>query len=171
MHLTDCQFFIIFTNITARDSWARKLKSIYQNNNYYLLVIQETKSMNAFKLFIFIFIFLGANATQQQPEGIEITVEKGHKKITYFAENITDQDLDLFFKVNSTGFRRNADRPMIETIPAKTKKALLTLIPLTGKDTTHTYMAVVTQKENNIELRKTDTIVKDVMRMDPKKQE
>ncbi|GAK94779.1 hypothetical protein JCM19298_354 [Nonlabens ulvanivorans] len=126
--------------------------------------------MNGFKLLTALFLFIIAIPLQQQPEGINITVEKGHKKITYYAENVTDNDLDLFFKVNSTGFRRSADRPMIETIPAKTKKALITLIPLTGKDTTHTYIAVVTKKENNIELRKTDTIVKDVMRIDPKKQ-
>ncbi|MGJ8683998.1 MAG: hypothetical protein ACSHWW_05205 [Nonlabens sp.] len=125
--------------------------------------------MNPLKIFIAIFLFLGASTTQQQPDGINITVEKGHKKITYFAENVTDKDLDLFFKVNSSGFRRSADRPMIETIPAKTKKALITLIPLKGKDTTHTYIAVVTKKENNIDLRKTDTLVKDVMRIDPKK--
>lgn len=126
--------------------------------------------MNAIKIFCALFIFLTATtSSQQKPEGIDITVEKGHKKITYYAENTTDKDLDLFFKVNSTGFRRSADRPMIETIPAKTKKELLTLIPLKGKDTTHTYMAIVTQKENNIDLRKTDTIVKDIMRIEPSK--
>ncbi|WP_397300848.1 hypothetical protein [Nonlabens ulvanivorans] len=126
--------------------------------------------MNGLKLLTALFLLIIAIPLQQQPEGINITIEKGHKKITYYAENVTDNDLDLFFKVNSTGFRRSADRPMIETIPAKTKKALVTLIPLKGKDTTHTYIAVVTKKENNIELRKTDTIVKDVMRIDPKKQ-
>lgn len=125
--------------------------------------------MNPFKLFIAISLFLGTVSSQQQPDGINITIEKGHKKITYFAENITDQDLDLFFKVTSSGFRRSADRPMIETIPAKTKKELLTLIPLKGADTTHTYMAIVTKKENNIEIRKTDSIIKDVMRIDPNK--
>ncbi len=125
--------------------------------------------MNSIKFFITLFLFIGTSSSQQQPDGINITVEKGHKKITYFAENTTDKDLDLFFKVNSTGFRRSADRPMIETIPAKTKKSLITLIPLKGKDTTHTYIAVVTKKENNIDMRKTDTIVKDVMRIDPKK--
>ncbi|MBF4986186.1 hypothetical protein FNJ87_18320 [Nonlabens mediterrranea] len=124
--------------------------------------------MNGFKLVTALFLFIVA-IPLQQPEGVLITVEKGHKKITYYAENVTENDIDLFFKVNSTGFRRSADRPMIETIPAKTKKALITLIPLKGKDTTHTYIAVVTKKENNIELRKTDTIIKDVMRIDPRK--
>jgi len=34
---------------------------------------------------------------------------------------------------------------------------------------THSYMAVITKKEFNIDIRKTDTIVKDVKRIDPVK--
>lgn len=125
--------------------------------------------MQLLKFLIPLAFFVSIVGSNQQPEGIEITVRTGHKKITYVAENVTDKDLDLFFKVTSSGFRRSADRPLITTIPAKSKKDLLTLIPLKGADTTHSYMAVITKKEYNIDMRKTDTIVKDVMRMDPVK--
>lgn len=125
--------------------------------------------MQFLKLLVPVIFFISLVSSNQQPDGIEITVRTGHKKITYVAENITDKDLDLFFKVNSEGFRRSADRPIITTIPAKSKKDLITLIPLKNADTTHSYMAVITKKEFNIDIRKTDTIVKDVKRIDPVK--
>jgi hypothetical protein len=103
----------------------------------------------------------------QEPEGIKISVRNGHKKITYVAENITDEPLDLFFKVDCEGFRRRADRPIITTIPAKSKKNLVTLIPLKDADTTHSYVAIVTKQQNNIGIRKTDTLVREIRRVDP----
>lgn len=125
--------------------------------------------MQFLKLLVPLAFFISLVSSNQQPDGIEITVRTGHKKITYVAENVTDKDLDLFFKVNSEGFRRSADRPIITTIPAKSKKDLITLIPLKNADTTHSYMAVITKKEFNVDMRKTDTIVKDVKRIDPAK--
>lgn len=116
---------------------------------------------------LLLFTLLFSTTALQQPEGIKISVEKGHKKITYVAENITDEPLDLFFKVDSEGFRRRADRPIITTIPAKTKKNLVTLIPLKDADTTHSYVAIVTKQENNIGIRKTDTLVREIRRVDP----
>lgn len=125
--------------------------------------------MQFLKLLVPLAFFISLVSSNQQPDGIEITVRTGHKKITYVAENVTDKDLDLFFKVNSEGFRRSADRPIITTIPAKSKKDLITLIPLKNADTTHSYMAVITKKEFNVDMRKTDTIVKDIKRIDPTK--
>ena len=125
--------------------------------------------MSLFKIILSISILLATVSSSQDPEGIKITVRKGHKKITYIAENLTNTDIDLFFKVTSKGFRRSTDRPLITTIPAKTKKDLLTLIPLKDADTTHTYIAVITKPEFNVEIRKTDTIVKDVLQINPKK--
>lgn len=125
--------------------------------------------MQFLKLLVSVAFFISLVSSNQQPDGIEITVRTGHKKITYVAENVTDKDLDLFFKVNSEGFRRSADRPIITTIPAKSKKDLITLIPLKNADTTHSYMAVITKKEFNVDMRKTDTIVKDIKRIDPAK--
>lgn len=118
--------------------------------------------------FLLVSLFLLFSILEQQShEGILIKVEKAHKKITYTAENITDKDIDLFFRVESTGFRRSADRPAITTIPAKKKIDLLTMIPLTGKDTTHTYMAIITQKENNLSFTKTDSLENDIRRAKP----
>ncbi|WP_194851200.1 hypothetical protein [Nonlabens antarcticus] len=118
------------------------------------------------KYFFFVGFLITAGTTQE-PEGINISVKQGHKKITYVAENITDKPLDLFFKVDSKGFRRRADRPVIIKIPARSKRNLVTLIPLKDADTTHTYIAIVTKEKNNIEIRKTDTLVREIRRVDP----
>ncbi|BAO54161.1 hypothetical protein [Nonlabens marinus] len=117
--------------------------------------------------YILLFAVLLSGFTTQEPQGIKINVVTGHKKITYTAENITDEPLDLFFKVDSEGFRRRADRPVIVKIPARSKKNLVTLIPLKDADTTHTYIAIVTKPENNIAIRKTDTLDREIRRVDP----
>ncbi len=118
--------------------------------------------------YLFLFgILLTGFTTQQEPEGIKISVVPGHKKITYVAENITNESLDLFFKVECEGFRRRADRPIIIKIPPLSKKNLVTLIPLKDADTTHSYIAIVTKQENNIAIRKTDTLDREIRRVDP----
>ncbi len=104
---------------------------------------------------------------QQEPEGIEISVRPEHKKIVYVATNVTDKPLDLFFKVESEGFRKRADRPIITTIPAKTAKDLITLIPKKNADTTHTYIAVITKPADHIELRKTDSLGREIRKINP----
>ncbi len=116
---------------------------------------------------LILFAFLLTTAVSQEPEGIKISVEQGHKRIMYVAENITDEPLDLFFKVECEGFRRRADRPIITKIPARSKKTLVTLIPLKDADTTHSYVAIVTKESNNIGVRKTDTLVRELRRVDP----
>lgn len=121
------------------------------------------------KLILVTVFLLLSIPTAQNHDGILITIEKGHKKITYMAENVTDKDIDLFFKVDSNGFRRSADRPQITTIPAKKKLALATLIPLTGKDTTHSYVAIITKKANDLAIIKTDSLGKDIRRIEPSK--
>ncbi|KQC34540.1 hypothetical protein AAU57_06255 [Nonlabens sp. YIK11] len=117
------------------------------------------------KYLLWIPIFLFHNASQV-PDGIEISVRKEHKKIVYVATNVTDKPLSLFFKVESDGFRRRADRPIITSIPAKSSKDLLTLIPKKDADTTHTYVAVVTKPQDNIQIRKTDSLGREIRRID-----
>ena len=117
--------------------------------------------------YLLLFTVLFTSLSIQEPDGIEISVRSEHKKIVYVATNVTDKPLDLFFKVDSEGFRRSADRPTITTIPAKSSKDLLVLIPKRNADTTHTYIAVVTAPQDNIQLRKTDTIVRAIKRIDP----
>jgi hypothetical protein len=38
------------------------------------------------------------------------------------------------------------------------------MIPLKNTDTTHTYMAIVTEKDNSLNFKKSDTVVKQVRR-------
>lgn len=116
------------------------------------------------KLLSILFLFLFTFPEQTTHPGIDITVRKERRSIVYVAENTTDKDLDLFFRVESEGFRRRADRPMIKTIPAKSKIDLLEMIPLKNADTTHSYMVIITEKNNSLNFKKSDTVVKQVRR-------
>ncbi|MEO9954842.1 hypothetical protein [Nonlabens sp.] len=119
------------------------------------------------KLISILFLLLFITPEQNSHKGIDITVRNERKSIVYVAENTTDKDIDLFFRVESSGFRRSADRPMITTIPAKKKLDLIELIPLKGADTLHSYMAIVTEKDNSMTFKKSDTVVKQVRREAP----
>ena len=119
------------------------------------------------KLITILFLLFFITPEQNSHKGIDITVRTERKSIVYVAENTTDQDLDLFFRVESKGFRRSADRPMITTIPARKKIDLIEMIPLKGADTIHSYMAIVTEKGNSMTFKKSDTLVKQVRRKAP----
>ncbi|WP_124980022.1 hypothetical protein [Nonlabens xiamenensis] len=120
------------------------------------------------KLIATFLLFIFCLPDQQFHPGIKISVRKEKRSIVYEAENTTDKDLDLFFRVESKGFRRSADRPMITTIPAKKKIDLLEMIPLTkDADTVHTYTAIVTQKDNNLNLQRSDSVTTEVRRIRP----
>lgn len=116
------------------------------------------------KLISFFFLLFFVLPDQTSHPGIDIRIRKERRSIVYIAENTTDKDLDLFFRVESKGFRRRADRPMIKTIPAKTKVDLLEMIPLKNADTTHSYMAIITKKDNKLNFKKSDTVVKQLRR-------
>jgi hypothetical protein len=49
---------------------------------------------------------------------------------------------------------------VIKTIPAKTKVDLLEMTPLKNADTTHTYTAVVTPKENSLTIKRLTLLLK-----------
>jgi len=97
-----------------------------------------------------IFLFSFSNSVLSQEKGIRI-VEKVEKKRTLiYAENTTEVPKVMFFKVNPTGYRRRSHRPLIKTIPPKTKKFLITLIPLTDVESSYTYEMVVNNEIENI---------------------
>ncbi|MFP2996564.1 hypothetical protein ABN763_11660 [Spongiivirga sp. MCCC 1A20706] len=103
-------------------------------------------------LFTFLMVFSRVNA--QDTTKVKIIEEKTKKRVNLFAENITESNHDVFFMVNATGFRRSASRPMIKTIPAKTKVHLITLIPLANVESKYDYRLIVQDKTTNIGIRK-----------------
>ncbi|NER17904.1 hypothetical protein GWK10_11825 [Spongiivirga citrea] len=99
-------------------------------------------------------------AKAQDTTKVKIIEEKTKKRIMLSAENVTDKSHDVFFMVNATGFRRSASRPMIKTIPAKTKIHLITLIPLANVESKYDYRLIVQDKTTNIGIRKDHNPIK-----------
>lgn len=78
-----------------------------------------------------------------QKNGVSIIEEVTDKRTFIYAENLTNTPKEVFLKVDAIGYRRRSDRPLIEIISAKSKKLLITLIPLNGIDSNYTYTYIV----------------------------
>ena len=85
-----------------------------------------------------------------QKNGVSIIEEVTPKRTFIYAENNADTPKKVFLKVDAIGYRRRSDRPLIESIPAKSKKLLITLIPLTNVDSKYTYTYVVNDETENL---------------------
>jgi len=111
--------------------------------------------LNKMRALIFIlFSLLFPLVKAQDSIKVKIIEEKTKKRIKLSAENVTDTSQDVFFMVNATGFRRSASRPLIKTIPAKTKIHLITLIPLANIESVYDYRLIVQDETTNIGIRK-----------------
>ena len=82
------------------------------------------------KLLNLIAFFLILNFTQGNSQrNINITTEKEDNLVKFYAENTSDVAYNIELLINSTGFKHTRECPIIETIEAKEKKYLTTLIP------------------------------------------
>lgn len=105
-------------------------------------------------VFFILFLSLFVSVKAQDTTKVKIIEEKTKKRIVLSAENVTNKSQDIFFMVNATGFRRSASRPMIKTIPAKTKIHLITLIPLANIESKYDYRLIVQDETTSIDIRK-----------------
>lgn len=85
-----------------------------------------------------------------QKNGVSIIEEVTPKRTFLYAENTSQTSKNVFLKVEATGYRRRSDRPLIESIPAESKKLLITLIPLANADSKYTYTYVVNDETENL---------------------
>ena len=92
-----------------------------------------------------------------QKNGVSIIEEVTPKRTFLYAENIADTPKIVFLKVDATGYRRRSDRPLIETIAPKSKKLLITLIPLTNVESKYTYTYIVNDELENIHALNAET--------------
>ena len=85
-----------------------------------------------------------------QQNGVTIVEKKLAKRHLLYAKNEADAARSVFLKVNATGYRRRADRPMIKTIPPKSEVLMLTLIPLRDTISSYTYMFVSNTEQQDL---------------------
>jgi cobalamin biosynthesis protein CobT len=102
-----------------------------------------------FSIIIFLFSFI----TSAQEEPIRLVEEKQKKRTIIYVQNDTDTDKSVFLKVNPTGYRRSAQRPIIKNIPAKGKIQMLILIPLTDVESYYTYNLVVNEELETMDVK------------------
>ena len=80
---------------------------------------------------------------QAQEDRIIISEIKKGKRIVIYAENTTDETLNIFILVDSNGYRRSADKPILMDVPANRKLPVTTLIALNQPNASYTYELII----------------------------
>ena len=62
-----------------------------------------------------------------------------------YIENTDSISYDIFLKVDTEDFRRSSERPILKTIPPKSKQRVLTMVILKGKEGKYTYTLVINE--------------------------
>jgi len=74
---------------------------------------------------------------------IEIIEQKRGKLTDLYAQNKTEDTLNIFFLVHAKGYRKSASKPIITNIPPFSSIRLTTLIELTSEPSSYTYDLVI----------------------------
>lgn len=106
---------------------------------------------NFIPLSIIIILISCTSYAQEKP--VRLVEEKQKKRTIIYVQNDTDTDKSVFLKVNPTGYRRSAQRPIIKNIPAKGKIQMLILIPLTNVESHYTYNLVINEELESIDVK------------------
>lgn len=97
-----------------------------------------------------VFIGFSQSVNPTDNEKISITEKKTGKRIVLFAENKTQDTLNIFLMVTSEGYRRSASKPIIKDILPLSKTPMITLIELTDIPSNYTYKLIVNDEPLNI---------------------
>ncbi|PKV52305.1 hypothetical protein ATE84_4416 [Aquimarina sp. MAR_2010_214] len=100
-----------------------------------------------------ILFFLVSCTSYAQEKPVRLVEEKQKKRTIIYIQNDTDTDKSVFLKVNPTGYRRSAQRPIIKNIPAKSKIQMLILIPLTDVESQYSYNLIINEELETIDVK------------------
>lgn len=87
-----------------------------------------------------------------QEDRIAISEKKSGKRVVIYAENTTNDTLNVFFLVHAEGYRRSASKPILKNVAPKSKVPLTTLIELADVPSSYTYELIVNQGEQPVAL-------------------
>ncbi len=101
------------------------------------------------KILIVLFIIISSKGFSQ---GLKVLISevKTGKRVELFAENKTQDTLNVFLMVNAEGYRRSASKPVIKNIAPGAKVPMITLIEITGKESRYTFEMIVNDKDNDV---------------------
>ncbi len=111
------------------------------------------------KSFVFIFL-LGFLSYAQDNKPVRLIEEKQKKRTIIYVQNDTDIEKSVFLKVNPIGYRRSANKPIIKTIPAKSKVQMMILIPLTDVDSHYTFDLIVNKELETMKVDRSKNLQK-----------
>ncbi len=110
--------------------------------------------ITSLKKHIFIIFITLSFVISAQEKPVRLIEEKQKKRTILFVQNDTDDEKSVFLKVNPTGYRRSAQRPIIRKIPAKSKVQMLILIPLTDVESHYTYNLIINDELETIDVKR-----------------
>lgn len=100
-----------------------------------------------FSLLLFVNSFI-------QERKVYLVEEKLKKRTIIYVQNDTDTPKSVFLKINPTGYRRSANRPIIKNIPPLSKKQMLVLIPLKDSTPNYTYDLIINDALENMDIKR-----------------
>lgn len=90
-----------------------------------------------------VFSCVMVSVSQSMNSTIEIIEKKRGKLTDLYAQNKTEDSLNIFFLVHAKGYRKSASKPIITIIPPFSSILLTTLIELTSEPSSYTYDLVI----------------------------
>ncbi|MEW7292651.1 hypothetical protein [Aquimarina sp. 2304DJ70-9] len=105
-------------------------------------------------------ILLVGFLSYSQEKPVRLVEEKQKKRTILYVQNDTNAEKSVFLKVNPTGYRRSAQRPIIKKIPAKSKVQMLILIPLTDVESNYTYDLIINDELETIDVKRSRELKK-----------
>jgi len=101
------------------------------------------------KILIVLLIISSWNGFSQ---GLKVLISevKTGKRVVLFAENKTQDTVNVFLMVNAEGYRRSAAKPVIKNIAPGDNVPMITLIELDGEESKYTFEMIVNDKESDI---------------------
>ncbi|WP_397363275.1 glutaredoxin family protein [Olleya sp. R77988] len=111
-------------------------------------------------LTLLFFAFITINTfSQNNHKHVKLLEEVKGKRYELFIENTDSISYDIFLKVDTEDFRRSSKRPILQTIPGKSKKKVLTMVKLNEKPGDYTYILVVNEVSYSLEVDKDFEII------------
>ena len=105
-----------------------------------------TSKKHVFVFFMFSIVF--TISAQKKPVRLIEEVQK--KRTLLFIQNDSETEKSIFLKVNPNGYRKSAQRPVLQMIPPKSKTHVMTLIPLKNTVSHYTHTLIVNEELRNI---------------------
>jgi glutaredoxin len=101
------------------------------------------------KQLLVLIVFIAAKSSCQELQ-VLISEKKTRNRIVLYAENKTEDTLNVFFMVNAEGYRKSASKPVIKNIAPGDKVPMATLIELKDQPSRYTYDLIIDKSENNL---------------------